>query len=197
MEQLANQGDGSYAYVDTLNAAKRIFVENLTGTLQLIAKDAKVQVDFNPQVVSRFRLLGYENRRLDHEDFRDDKADGGEIGSGHNITALYEIKLHEGANGQLATVFIRYEDPDTRGISEISEEIFTTQLNGRFEAASAEFQLAATVAEFAEILRESFWAKEGSLQAVSQSIEDIAPQISNEQADELMRLVNRAIRAKS
>ena len=175
MEQLANNGNGSYAYVDTLNEAKRIFVENLTGTLQLIAKDAKVQVDFNPQVVSRFRLLGYENRRLDHEDFRDDKADGGEIGSGHSVTALYEIKLHEGATGQLATVFIRHEDPDTRRISEINEDIFSTQLRDNFEEASAEFQLAATIAEFAEILRESFWAQEGSLEAVSQSIEGIAP----------------------
>ena len=194
MEQLANDGNGSYAYVDTLNEAKRIFVENLTGTLQLIAKDAKVQVDFNPQVVSRFRLLGYENRRLDHEDFRDDKADGGEIGSGHSVTALYEIKLHEGATGQLATVFIRYEDPDTRRISEISEDIFTTQLKGTFEEASPEFQLAATIAEFAEILRESFWAQEGSLQTVSQSIEGIAPQIRNERVDELRHLVSRAIR---
>ena len=156
MEQLANTGNGSYAYVDTLNEAKRIFVENLTGTLQLIAKDAKVQVDFNPQVVSRFRLIGYENRRLDHEDFRDDKADGGEIGSGHSVTALYEIKLHEGATGKLATVFIRYEDPDTHRVPEINKEIFTTQLNRTFEKASAEFQLAATVAEFAEVLRESF-----------------------------------------
>ena len=114
MEQLANKGNGSYAYVDTLSEAKRIFVENLTGTLQVIAKDAKVQVDFNPRVVSRFRLLGYENRRLDHEDFRDDDADAGEIGSGHSVTALYEIKLHPGAFGQLATVFVRHEDPDSR-----------------------------------------------------------------------------------
>ena len=197
MEQLANNGDGSYAYIDTLNEAKRVFVENLTGTLQLIAKDAKVQVDFNPQVVSRFRLLGYENRRLDHEDFRDDKADGGEIGSGHSVTALYELKLHEGATGQLATVFIRHEDPDTRRISEINEEIFTTQLNKTFEEASPEFQLAGTVAEFAEILRESFWAQEGSLEAVSRSIEGIAPLIHNEQVNELRHLVSRATRFKA
>ncbi|RKU18660.1 hypothetical protein C6500_12680 [Candidatus Poribacteria bacterium] len=197
MEQLANNGDGSYAYIDTLNEAKRVFVENLTGTLQLIAKDAKVQVDFNPQVVSRFRLLGYENRRLDHEDFRDDKADGGEIGSGHSVTALYEIKLHEGATGQLATVFIRHEDPDTRRISEINEEISTTQLNKTFEEASPEFQLAATVAEFAEILRESFWAQEGSLEAVSRSIEGITPLIHNEQVNELRHLVSRATRFKT
>ena len=197
MEQLANNGDGSYAYVDTLNEAKRVFVENLTGTLQLIAKDAKVQVDFNAQIVSRFRLLGYENRRLDHEDFRDDKADGGEIGSGHSVTALYEIKLHEGATGQLATVFIRHEDPDTRRISEVNEEISTTQLNKTFEEASPEFQLAATVAEFAEILRESFWAQDGSLEAVSRSIEGIAPPIHNEQVNELRNLVSRATRFKA
>ena len=111
LEQLADNGNGSYAYVDTLNEAKRVFVENLTGTLQLIAKDAKIQVDFNPRVVSRFRLLGYENRRLDHAEFRDDRADGGEIGSGHSVTALYEINLREGGRGHLATVSIRYEGP--------------------------------------------------------------------------------------
>ena len=192
MEQLANKGNGFYAYVDTLNEAKRVFVENLTRTLQIIAKDAKVQVEFNPQVVSRFRLLGYENRRLDHEDFRDDDADGGEIGSGHNVTALYEFKLHEGATGQMATVFIRHEDPDTHRVSEINEEIFTAELKGAFEDASPEFQLAATVAEFAEILRESFWAQEGNLEAVSQSLEGIAPQVHNEQMDELQHLVRQA-----
>ena len=196
MEQLANKGNGSYAYVDTLSEAKRIFVENLTRTLQVIAKDAKVQVKFNPEVVSRFRLLGYENRRLDHEDFRDDDADGGEIGSGHSVTALYEIKLHEGATGQLATVFIRHEDPDTHRVLEINEEIFTTELNGTFEEASPEFQLAVTVAEFAEILRESFWAQEGSLAAVQESIEGIAPQIGNPDVDELRLLVSQANRFK-
>ena len=192
MEQLANKGNGSYAYVDTLSEAKRIFVENLTRTLQVIAKDAKVQVEFNPEVVSRFRLLGYENRRLDHEDFRDDDADGGEIGSDHSVTALYEIKLHEGTTGQLATVFIRHEDPDTHRVSEINEEIFTTELKGTFEAASPEFQLAAAVAEFAEILRESFWAQEGSLIAVQQSIENIQPQIADERVNELRQLVRQA-----
>ena len=197
MEQLANKGNGFYAYVDTLNEAKRIFVENLTRTLQIIAKDAKVQVEFNPEVVSRFRLLGYENRRLDHEDFRDDDADGGEIGSGHNVTALYEIKLHEDTTGQMATVFIRHEDPDTHRVSEINEAIFTTELKDAFEEASPEFQLAATVAEFAEILRESYWARGGSLAAVSQSLKSIVPQIPNASVDELMNLVSRADRFKA
>ena len=197
MEQLANKGNGSYAYVDNLNEARRIFVENLTGTLQVIARDAKVQVEFNPQVVSRFRLLGYENRRLDHEDFRNDDADGGEIGSGHSVTALYEIKLHEGALGQLATVFIRHEDPDTRQVAEISEDIFAAELAAAFEEASPEFQLAAAIAEFAEILRDSFWAQEGSLETVHQVIEEILPQIHGEGGDELMHFVSKAAHFKA
>ena len=87
MEQLANDGDGAYYYVDTLSEARRIFVDELTGTLQYIAKDAKVQVDFNPDTVSRYRLLGYENRDVADEDFRDDTVDAGEVGSGHSVTA--------------------------------------------------------------------------------------------------------------
>ncbi len=197
MEQLANKGNGSYAYVDTLYEAKRIFVENLTGTLQIIARDAKVQVDFNPQVVSRFRLLGYENRRLAHEAFRDDDADGGEIGSGHSVTVLYEIKLHEGAVGQLATVFIRHEDPDTRQVTETSVDIFAAELEAAFEDASPEFQLAAAIAEFAEILRDSFWAQEGSLDTVHHVIEGILPQLQGDRSAELMRLVRQAARFKA
>ena len=139
----------------------------------------------------------YENRRLNHEEFRDDRADGGEIGAGHSVTALYEIKLSEGGRGHLVTVSIRYEDPDTRRPSEINEEIFTTQLNKIFEQASPEFQLAATVAEFAEILRESPWAEDGNLAAVSQSLRTIAPRIHNEQVDELRHLVSRATRFKA
>ncbi len=193
MERLANDGNGSYAYVDNLNEARRIFVENLTGTLQIIAKDAKVQVDFNPQTVSRFRLIGYENRRLDHEDFRDDDVDAGEIGSGHSVTALYEIKLHEGANGKLATVFLRHEVPDTSRVTEINKDFFTSDLKSTFEAASAEFQFVAAIAEFAEILRGSYWAQKGNLKTVQQTIAEIQPHINNEQIDELTMLVNRAM----
>ena len=128
MEQLANNGNGSYAYVDTLSEAKRIFVENLTGTLQVIAKDAKIQVEFNPETVSRFRLLGYENRRLAHEDFRNDTVDAGEVGAGHSVTAFYEIKLHKNTVGKLATVSIRHEDPDTGHVTEVNESIATDTL---------------------------------------------------------------------
>ena len=197
MEQLANKGNGGYYYVDTLKEAERVFVENLTGTLQIIAKDAKVQVEFNPQTVSRFRLLGYENRRLAQEDFRDDDVDAGEIGSGHSVTALYEIKLHEEeVVGKLATVFIRHEDPDLGNVTEVSQDIFADELKGTFEEASTSFQLAATVAEFAEILRGSYWAQQGSLNAVEQTLAGILPPLHQrtEQQDELITLVREAIR---
>lgn len=197
MERLADTGNGSYAYVDTRSEAKRIFVENLTGTLQLIAKDAKIQVEFNPEVVSRFRLLGYENRHLKHEQFRDDTVDAGEVGSGHQVTALYEVKLHPDATGKMATVSIRYADLDNHRVSEVSEDISVAQLHESFDAAPATFRLAASVAEFAEILRESYWAKDGSLDSVHQVIKDTFSDISSEQVVELMYLVNKAISCKA
>ena len=170
MEQLANNGDGAYYYVDTLSEARRIFVDDLTGTLQVIAKDAKIQVDFNPEVVSRYRLLGYENRRVADEDFRDDTVDAGEIGANHSVTALYELKLHEEATGRVGTVHVRYQNPDadadTKEIVEVSKDIRRAQLASRFAEASPSFQLAAVVAEYAEILRESYWAQDGSLDDV-------------------------------
>ena len=194
MEELANKGNGMYAYVDTLAEAKRIFVENLTGTLQVIAKDAKVQVEFNPQTVRRFRLLGYEKRRLEHEDFRNDDVDAGDVGSGHNVTALYELKLHKNADGHLAKVSLRYKDPGTEAATESEQSISTADLKDEFEAATPAFQLAAAVAQYAEILRESYWAKNGDLKAVWKVLKGI--NLQTPQQAELLELVNQAIRLK-
>lgn len=197
MEKLANAGNGNYAYVDTLSEARRIFVEDLTGTLQVIAKDAKIQVDFNPEVVSRFRLLGYENRFLENHQFRDDTVDAGEVGSGHCVTALYEVKLHEGASGKIATASIRYADPDSQQVTEIGEDFFSSDLHDSFETASAPFRLTAAVAEFAEILRESYWAKDGSLEEVRRVVKGVYPELDNEQVVELIYLVGKAIEYKA
>ncbi len=177
MEKLAKKGNGNYAYVDTLSEARRIFVENLTGTLQIIAKDAKVQVKFNPDTVRSFRLLGYENRQMKHENFRNDDADAGEIGSGHSVTALYEVKLNKGVDtGRLAKVSIRYEDPDTQKVTEVSEKFRVEDLKDQFEGTSLGLQFAATVAQFAEILRESVWVKNGCLKTVHQTLKSILQQ---------------------
>lgn len=167
MEQLANDGNGNYAYVDTLGEARRVFVENLTGTLQVVAQDAKVQVDFNPEVVRSYRLLGYENRRLDDDEFRDDEVDAGEVGAGHSVTALYELKFESGAEeDQVATVYVRYADPDTGEVSEVSKSIGRSDLATVIEETSPHFRLDAAVAEFAEILRGSYWAQDGNLSDV-------------------------------
>ena len=193
MEQLANDGNGAYSYVDTLKEARRVFVENLTGTLQVIALDSKVQVDFNPDVVSRYRLLGYENRRVDDADFRNDQVDAGEVGAGHSVTALYEIKLHPEAQGELANVFIRYEDPDSREVIELSRAFNTEQLAASFEQSAPTFRLAAVVAELAEILRESYWALDGSLETLAQTAADVQ-RLFPEDADvaELVHLIRQA-----
>ena len=193
MEKLANDGNGAYAYVDTLKEAQRIFVENLTGTLQVIALDSKVQVDFNPDVVSRYRLLGYENRRVDDEDFRNDQVDAGEVGAGHSVTALYELKLREDAQGQMAEVFVRYEDPDSRNVTELSRAFNTDQLADSFEQSAPTFRLAAVAAELAEILRESYWAQDGSLDILAQTAADVSG-LFPENADvaELVGLIEQA-----
>ena len=174
MERLANDGDGTYHYVDSLTEARRVFVDNFVGTIQNIARDAKVQVDFNPEVVRSYRLIGYENRDVADEDFRDDSVDAGEVGAGHSVTALYEVKLHEDADGALGTVFLRYEDPDTGEVTELRRDLLRSELASRFDDASPTFQLAAVVAEYAEVLRESYWAREGSLGAVAREAARLA-----------------------
>ena len=194
MEQLANDGDGNYAYVDTISQARRVFVENLTGMLQVIAKDAKVQVDFNPDVVSRYRLIGYENRRIADQDFRVDTVDAGEVGAGHSVTALYEVKLHEGGSGQMATVFLRYEDPKTGEVKEIDKGFDTNQLMASVEQASARFQLDSAVAEYAEILRDSYWAQDGSLEDVRTLIQRVSSMLPDDpDVSEFALLVTRAL----
>jgi len=195
MEQLANDGDGNYAYVDTLGEARRIFVENLTGTLQVIAKDAKVQVDFNPEVVSRYRLLGYENRRVADEDFRNDSVDAGEVGAGHSVTALYEVKLTPDAEGRVATVQVCYQDPDTGEVSEISREFERSNFATTFEEASPRFQLDAAVVEYAEILRESYWAQDSSLEDVRTLARQVSQLLPDDpDVTEFANLVTQAAR---
>jgi Ca-activated chloride channel family protein len=166
LEQLADRGDGNYFYVDDLSEARRVLVDGLTGTLFTVAEDAKVQVAFDPARVLRYRLLGFENRDIADRDFRNDRADAGEVGPGHEVTALYEVKLAAGArDGRLATVQVRYarpreEEGGRREAREIAAVFDSRQLCRRFESASPLFRLDAAAAEFAEILRGSYWAQE-------------------------------------
>jgi Ca-activated chloride channel family protein len=158
MEQLADNGNGSYAYIDDLDQAQKLFVEDLTSTLQVIALDAKVQVDFNSEVVAYYRLIGYENRDVADQDFRDDTVDAGEIGAGLSASALYAVMFRPNAEGRIATVQLRWEDPDTHKVTEINGNFNTWDLAQSLEQADPRYQLAVIVAQYAELLRHSPWA---------------------------------------
>jgi Ca-activated chloride channel family protein len=194
LEKLGDKGNGHYAYVDNWEEARRIFVENLTGTLQVIARDVKIQVDFNPNTVDRYRLLGYENRDVADNQFRNDKVDGGEIGSGHTVTALYEIKLKDEARGDLGTVYVRYKDPTSLAVNEVAEPIDQSYFCHSFDSASPDFRLAAAAAEFAEILRKSFWAQDSRLSEVLRVVGQIEHERCDDQVIELMDLIAKADR---
>ncbi|HEU5251065.1 MAG TPA: von Willebrand factor type A domain-containing protein, partial [Thermoanaerobaculia bacterium] len=196
MEQLANRGDGRYAYVDTLEEARRIFVEELTGTLQTIASDAKVQVEFEPSVVSRWRLIGYENRDIADEKFRDDTVDAGEIGAGHSVTALYEIKLKEDAprGRTAATLHLRWRSKETGRVVETERELRLSEFAGSWDSAPRRVKLASLVAEFGEILKGNYWAKDGDLREVLRRARGLA---MDERTAELVGLVERAERLKT
>jgi Ca-activated chloride channel family protein len=193
MEQLADNGNGFYAYVDDMDEARRLFVDEITGTLQTIALDAKVQVDFNPEVVSRYRLVGFENRAIADNDFRDNSVDAGEIGAGHSVTALYEIKLYPGAYGRIATVLLRWEDPASHQVTEMSKDFNVDQLAFDFREADPYFQRAVVVAEYAEILKHSYWAQESSLREVYREAERISEYLYRDDAMfEFLELIRAA-----
>ncbi|MBN1204252.1 MAG: von Willebrand factor type A domain-containing protein [Myxococcaceae bacterium] len=168
MERLAQVGDGQYAYVDELREARRLFVEQLTGTLQLIARDVKVQLEFDKAVVSRYRLIGFENRLLAREDFANDRVDAGDIGAGHTVTALYEVKFRDAQAPSFATLRIRYKEPGTTleaGTSQQVEKALPTAIvRQSLEAATGPSKLSLVVALFAEKLRGSYWARNVSYQ---------------------------------
>lgn len=197
MEQLADQGDGSYAYVDSPEEARRIFVEKLTGMLQTIGADAKVQVEFNPETVSRYRLIGYENRDIPDERFRDDTVDAGEIGAGHAVTALYEIKLHKDVSRRqrLATLRLRYRSKATDQIVETSIDFAGKDLSRSWEDSPLSLQLSSLAAEFAEILKGSYWAKDSDLDELYRRLRPVADEMAGEEeVEDLLYLVDRARR---
>lgn len=159
METIANGLDGNYAYINEFSEISRVFGDNLFATLYTIAKDAKVQVEFNPQFVSLYRLVGYENRALADDKFTADAVDAGEIGAGHEVTAVYEVVFDSKRNMNLAeniaTVHIRYEDVVTSESKEVMQFVRKEHIFNSFAAAPKELRLAVTAARFAQILKHS------------------------------------------
>ena len=180
MEQLADAGDGNYAYIDNLREARKVLVDQLGSTLAVVAKNVKLQVEFNPALVSEYRLLGYENRALKREDFSNDKVDAGEIGAGHTVTALYEIvpKGEKGwleplrysnpaadvsaKTGELAMLRVRYQLPEG-GNSRLIERPILKGETGKLSAASDDLRFAAAVAAFSQQLKDGRYTGEFSL----------------------------------
>jgi Ca-activated chloride channel family protein len=158
MEQLANKGNGNYYYIDSLKEARKVFSDQANGTLEVIAKDVKLQVEFNPKAISAYRLIGYENRDIADQDFRNDKVDAGEIGAGHSVTALYEIKVDNLDLQNLGFVRIRAKKPDGYKAAEQTFGLNGRHFKARLSQASKDFQFASAVAGFAELLRKSPYA---------------------------------------
>lgn len=174
MEQLANRGNGFYAYINDRLEAERLFGTELVGTLETVARDAKVQVEFRPEAVSRYRLLGYENRRIADQDFTNPYVDAGEVGAGHSVTALYEIEPGLNRDGFLGTVRLRWVDPDTNAEQELTKDVDLFSMGDDFASTSPSFRLAAAVAGFAEILRESPYVSGYTLSDVAREASAVA-----------------------
>ena len=195
MEKIADNGNGIYAYIDGAREARKVLVEQLTGSTITIAKDVKIQVEFNPTQVASYRLLGYENRIMAAEDFRNDRKDAGEIGAGHSVTALYEIELvGDGGEGSAGAEPLKYQPPQPKPApeatlvdGEASRELLTVKLRwkkpegdastldevplvdrgGAFEQASADLRFAGAVAAFGMVLRNSEYKGEATLPLVA------------------------------
>lgn len=177
MEQLADSGNGQYAYIDTINEARKVLVDQLSGTLQTIAQDVKIQIEFNPKLVKEYRLIGYENRMLNREDFNNDKVDAGDIGAGHTVTAIYEVTLVQSGNGlidplryqsdsshiqdthqqadELAFLKLRYKKPGESNSHLISRPVKKQEIQSQLSQTSERYRFAAAVVGFAQHLKGS------------------------------------------
>jgi Ca-activated chloride channel family protein len=196
MEQLADKGDGFYAYVNTLDDARTLFGEQLGSTLQSVALDARAQVEFDPALVDSYRLVGYENRDLPDEAFRDDRVDAGAIGAGHTVTALYALRLSRDGGlfrDRIGTLRLRWTDPATTEADEVALDIRPGDLATDFATTNASFRLDALVAAAAEVFRASRWAE-------GYSIRDVADVAFEEErglphaieVEDFLRLLDRA-----
>lgn len=194
MEQLANRADGTYHYVDSPDEARRIFVDDLVGLLSLAARDARIQVAFNPETVRSYRLLGFENRALEDEEFRDDTRDAGEVGLGQSSTALYEVALAGGGWGlrptdPVATATLRYQRPRSGTVSEVTAGLKVADIAPAFKSADPHFRLAAVAAELAETLGASPFANSGMLDLAKAAISVAESLPEDPDTEELLDLI--------
>jgi Ca-activated chloride channel family protein len=210
MEQLADAGNGNYAYIDTINEAQKVLVEEMTSTLMTIAKDVKIQIEFNPALVEEYRLIGYENRHLNREDFNNDKIDAGEIGAGHSVTAVYEISLMGGrgqridalryqpeeqlttSSEELAFLRIRYKQPDADNSQLLEWPILRSEIRQQLASSSDAFRFSAAVAAFAQQLRGGKFTGQFDYEAIRQLASEARGKDEFGYRGEFIRLVSLA-----
>ena len=212
MEALADKGNGNYAYIDNIFEAKKVLVTEMGATLLTIAKDVKIQVEFNSSVVQSYRLIGYENRLLNAEDFNDDTKDAGEIGAGHSVTALYEVVLVGDSNSEtpsidplryknnqdkvknltneILTVKFRYKKPD--GDTSLLIEKNLENKTSNWESLSNNYKFSAAVAQFGMLLRESKYMKKGNFDQVLKLAKQGIGEDKNGYRAEFIRLIDAA-----
>ena len=203
MEQLANRADGSYHYIDDTDEAWRLLGGDVTSFVSVAARDAKVQVIFNPDTVAAYRLLGFENRDVADRDFRNNAVDAGEVAISQSATALYELTLVDPdsrsrrSNETLAKVTLRYERPASEAITEVSETIRTNDAHRSFDDADRHFRLAAVAAEFAEVLRQSWFTDDPSMRTLRREAETLSRDFRGDpDVAELARLITAAQRLR-
>ena len=208
-ETLADSGNGNYAYIDNLTETKKVLVNEFGGTLFTVAKDVKLQIEFNPKYVKQYKLLGYENRMLANEDFTNDKKDAGEVGAGHSVTAIYEIvpsdgkvtsslryqdsQLNEiGKGNEVAFLKIRYKDPkEANAASREVVEPLVFDLK-QLSQASDDFRFAAAVTEFGLLLRDSEHKADASYDQVVELAKNAFGRDEEGYRKEFVRLVESA-----
>ena len=192
MEQLADKGNGNNYYIDRLDEARRVFQEQLGATLEVVAKDVKIQVELDPAKVGRYRLIGYENRDIADADFRKDQVDAGEIGAGHQVTAVYELELTKAAPGAgaIGAVHIRHKTPRGETAAEATYPVAMSSASARFDAASADLRFAFAVAAFADVLRGGEDAAGWSLAEIRELAAGAAG--DDDRRRELVALIDRA-----
>ena len=169
MKTLAENGNGNYAYLDSLSEARKVLVNELNGTFNVVAKDAKIGVTFNQEVVESYRLIGYESKVMSEEEFEDEKKDAGEIGSGHTVTAVYEIQLKQGASGEVATAEVKYKTPEDNQSKSISKTYLTSDV-----VASEDSVFVGCVVEFGLVLRQSKYASDANAENVAQRLQTLS-----------------------
>ena len=164
--------------------------------LLTIAKDAKIQVEFDPEIVESYRLIGFENRGVLDSDFRNDGVDAGELGAGHQVTAMYDIELARGDQGEIGDVFLRWEDPDDGEVIEIDEDIDLRDAEASWSDTGLDFRLATVVTVFAEVMRDNPYAEGIDIDDLVDEVDRLADKLNDRDVNDLADLIERAARLR-